>query len=130
MDTISVKKRSKIMSSIRSKHTSPEIKLRKALRLNGVQYRLHYGHEKIDIALPRNKLALFVDGCFWHGCPIHGHKPKSNRHYWFPKLKKNKQRDRAKVIKLEKNGWRVIRFWEHDINLKISDCIKKINKFE
>lgn len=77
MDTVSKKTRSRIMSAIRSKHTKPELALRKELRKHGINYRLHYGKEKIDIAIPSKKVAIFVDGCFWHGCPKHGHKPKS-----------------------------------------------------
>jgi len=89
MDMFSQEKRSEIMSSIKSKNTKPEILIRKALWKKGYRYRLHYGVEKIDIAFPSRKVAIFVDGCFWHMCPIHGNVPKSNKSYWVPKLKKN-----------------------------------------
>jgi len=105
------------MSKIRSKHTQPEIALRKALWTKGLRYRLHYGPEKVDIAFPSKKLAIFVDGCFWHSCPIHGHKPKTNKAYWLPKLKKNRLRDNAATKRLNGDGWKVIRIWEHDIRL-------------
>jgi DNA mismatch endonuclease (patch repair protein) len=115
MDRISREKRSKIMSAIRSKNTSPEIVLRKALWVRGLRYRIHYGKEKIDLAFPQRKLAIFVDGCFWHGCPIHSHLPKSNETYWLPKLRKNIERDIAKNERLKADDWEVLRFWEHEM---------------
>jgi DNA mismatch endonuclease, patch repair protein len=102
------------MSSIRSKDTKPEVKIRKALWVNGFRYRIHYGSFKIDIAFPAKKLAIFIDGCFWHGCPIHSHQPKSNQAYWLPKLKKNIQRDNDVTQRLKAEGWKVMRFWEHE----------------
>jgi DNA mismatch endonuclease (patch repair protein) len=103
------------MSAIRSKNTMPEVVLRKALWAKGLRYRIHYGNEKIDLAFPSKKLAILVDGCFWHSCPIHSHIPQSNVGYWLPKLKKNLERDKAKNERLANNGWKVMRFWEHDI---------------
>ena len=104
------------MSAIRSENTQPEIMLRKALWAKGLRFRAHYGKEKIDIAFPSKKLAVFVDGCFWHGCPIHSHLPKSHESYWHPKLKRNIERDQAKNRRLKAEGWRVLRFWEHELN--------------
>ena len=128
VDIFSKKARSKIMSAIRSKHTSPEIAFRKALRSRRIAYRLHYGKEKIDIAIPSKKLAIFIDGCFWHGCPRHSSKPKTNRAYWLPKLRKNKLRDKAKTAKLKAAGWKVMRFWEHDVKKRLEWCIEKVVK--
>jgi DNA mismatch endonuclease (patch repair protein) len=125
IDRISKEKRSKIMSAIRSENTKPEIVLRKALWARGLRFRKYYGKEKIDIAFPSKKLAIFVDGCFWHGCPTHSHLPKSHEDYWHPKLKKNVERDRAKNERLEAEGWKVIRFWEHELN-DIEKALKKI----
>ena len=116
------------MSAIRSKHTSPEIMLRRAIRKQKIIYKLHYGKEKIDIAIPSAKLAVFVDGCFWHGCPKHGHKPKTNRTYWLPKLKKNKLRDKVKTARLKKAGWKVLRIWAHDVKKQNPRCAAKIEK--
>lgn len=103
------------MSAIRSKNTKPEITLRKALWAKGLRYRIHYGPEKIDIAFPSLKVAIFVDGCFWHSCPIHSHIPKSNVSYWKPKLERNVERDKKKNARLRNSGWTVTRFWEHDL---------------
>lgn len=115
MDKFSKEKRSKIMSSIRSKNTKPEVLLRKALWKEGYRYRIHYGKEKIDIAFPSKKIAIFVDGCFWHMCPLHGHVPKSREDYWIPKLNKNMERAKKKDERLEDAGWKVIHFWEHEL---------------
>ena len=110
MDKFTKKVRSKIMSRIRSKHTSPEIKLRKILRSNGYKYRLHYGNPTIDIAIPSKKVAIFVDGCFWHFCPTHGHMPKSNRVFWKRKLKRNVARDKKTDKVLKGKGWKILRY--------------------
>ena len=103
----------------------PEIVLRKALWNKGLRYRLHYGKEKIDIAFPSKKLAVFVDGCFWHQCPQHSHLPKSNRSYWLPKLGKNAKRARSKDRRLLHEGWKVVHVWEHELE-DISGIMKKL----
>ena len=115
VDRITKEKRSKVMSAIHSENTKPEINLRKALWKKGLRYHIHYGKEKIDIAFPAKKVAVFVDGCFWHCCPIHSHLPKSNEAYWLPKLQKNIERDHQKTQRLEADNWKVLRFWEHEL---------------
>ncbi len=115
MDNLTKEKRSKVMSAIHSKNTVPEIILRKALWKRGLRFRVQYCSEKIDIAFPARKVAVFVDGCFWHGCPLHSHKIGTNEAYWQPKLEKNKARDKNKTAKLEAEGWTVIRIWEHEL---------------
>jgi DNA mismatch endonuclease (patch repair protein) len=115
------------MSAIRSKNTVPEVILRKALFAKGLRFRIHYGKEKIDIAFPHRKITIFVDGCFWHGCPIHSHMPKSNESYWQSKLKKNIERDRAKNKRLEAEGWKVLRFWEHEM-VNLETVVSEIQK--
>ena len=131
VDRISEEARSRIMSAIRSKNTKPELILRKALWSEGLRFRIHYGKEKIDIAFPSKKLAIFIDGCFWHGCPKHSHIPKTNKEYWLPKLKKNIERARAKDERLKADEWKILHFWEHElINTSkpigsILDIIKK-----
>ena len=127
MDTFSKQKRSKIMTAIRSKHTTPELAVRKALRAKGTAYRLHYGKEKIDIAIPQKKVAIFVDGCFWHQCPYHSHLPKSNRGYWLPKLRKNKERAKKKDERLRAAGWKIVHIWEHD-TAEQGKVVQKVGK--
>jgi DNA mismatch endonuclease (patch repair protein) len=125
VDKITKEKRSKIMAAIHSKDTKPELSLRKALWVRGLRYRLQYGKEKIDIAFPSQKIAVLVDGCFWHGCPLHSHIPKSNEEYWVPKLKKNIERDHAKNQRLEAEGWTVLRFWDHELT-NIGEVIRRV----
>jgi DNA mismatch endonuclease (patch repair protein) len=125
LDRIKTEQRSKIMSAIRSKDTRPEVLLRKALWAKGMRFRKQYGKERIDVAFPSHKLAIFVDGCFWHGCPIHSRLPKSHKEYWHPKLKRNRERDKAKEERLELEGWRILRFWEHEMK-SLDPIIKKI----
>lgn len=127
-DKISKEKRSKVMAAIRSKDTTPERALRSAIWAIGLRYRKHYGPKKIDIAFPSKKIAVFIDGCFWHGCPIHSHMPKSNQEYWRPKLERNIERDKATNLDLTNNGWVVLRFWEHELKdmeslVKVTDKI-------
>ena len=107
------------MKANRRTNTKPELALRTALHAMGYRYRkdhrldLPLRRVRPDIAFTRRKVAVFVDGCFWHACPDHGSKPKSNEWYWSPKLAKNVERDRAADEALAQAGWTVIRLWEH-----------------
>ena len=108
------------MRSNRRSDTKPEVSLRSLLHRSGLRFRKDYAIRlstgrvvHSDIAFTRRKIAIFVDGCFWHCCPDHGTIPKSNRSYWVPKLKQNRNRDRAIDQGLRTTGWRVMRFWEH-----------------
>jgi DNA mismatch endonuclease (patch repair protein) len=127
MDKFTKKKRSEIMSRIRGKNTRPELVLRKALWSEGFRYRVHYGKEKIDIAFPSKKVAVFVDGCFWHQCPICRHKtPASNRKFWQQKFEKNAERARFSDRKLTESGWTVIHVWEHDVLKRTEQSAQRI----
>ncbi len=108
--------RSEIMSRVKSKDSGAERALRSALHAEGLRFRLHHRVERVtvDIVFPGPKVAVLVDGCFWHGCPKHATYPKSNQDYWLPKLAENKDRDKRQSVCLRKAGWRVIRVWEHD----------------
>lgn len=121
---------SRIMSSIHAKNTKPEILLRKALWKNRLLgYRLHWKKVpgKPDIAYPKKKIAIFVNGCFWHRCPFCKPSfPKTNVKFWKEKFKKNTERDKRKNQELESLGWRVITLWECQINSDLQDCITKI----
>lgn len=102
--------------------TRPELALRSALHARGMRYRVDLpirpatGARPIrpDIVFTRAKIAVFVDGCFWHGCPDHGTKPTRNADYWTAKLERNIERDRRNNALLEEAGWTVIRIWEHE----------------
>ncbi|WP_433465299.1 very short patch repair endonuclease [Spirillospora sp. CA-128828] len=112
--------RSRNMKANRRSDTKPEITLRKALYALGYRYRKDFrldlpGGVRVrpDIVFTARKVAVFVDGCFWHVCPEHGREPTSNEWYWTPKLRRNVERDRAADAALEAAGWRVVRLWEH-----------------
>ena len=108
------------MRAIRRTDTKPELALRRALHQLGYRYRKDYRLDlasgrrvRPDIAFTGRKVAVFVDGCFWHGCPEHGSKPRANEWYWGPKLLRNAERDRANDAALTLAGWSVVRLWEH-----------------
>jgi DNA mismatch endonuclease, patch repair protein len=107
------------MKANRRTDTKPELALRAALHALGYRYRKDFRLDlplrrvRPDVAFTRRKVAVFIDGCFWHACPQHGSKPKSNEWYWSPKLAKNVERDRAADEALVQAGWTVVRLWEH-----------------
>jgi DNA mismatch endonuclease (patch repair protein) len=95
--------------------TGPELVLRKALHARGVRFRLHRRDlpGTPDIVLPASRIAVFVDGCFWHGCPDHGVIPKNNREWWTAKFEGNAERDARKDKELRQLGWLPVHLWEH-----------------
>lgn len=101
------------MSQIRSTKTLPELKLKR--RLLGFIYQPKGIYGKPDFADRKKKVAVFIDGCFWHGCSKHYIKSKTNSAYWTPKIKRNVLRDRLVDKTLAKQGWKVVRFWEHEL---------------
>src|SRR5262245_26123061 len=109
-----------VMIGNRRRDTAPEMKLRKELHRRGLRYRLHRkvgsgrSAPRPDVLFPVDKIAVFVDGCFWHGCPSHGLQPTTNSDYWGPKIARNRQRDARNTAVLESNGWTVLRIWEHE----------------
>lgn len=110
--------------------TTPEMALRREVHSRGMRYRVNYRPEPslrrtADIVFPRAKVAVFVDGCFWHSCPEHGTLPKSNRDWWSAKLLANFARDRETDSSLRAAGWTVIRCWEHDSPVQIADMIEE-----
>jgi DNA mismatch endonuclease (patch repair protein) len=117
-DIFSKRMRSKIMARIRSaRNTSTEERLVKLFRSNRVTgwRRAQKLFGKPDFLFRQARLAVFVDGCFWHGCPKHLRLPASNRVYWIEKLRRNVERDRETTKNLRAAGWTVLRFWEHDL---------------
>lgn len=108
-----------VMKANKRANTQPEVLIRKYLHGAGFRFRKDYnikvGKKNLrpDIVFTKLKIAVFIDGCFWHSCPSHGHIPKSNIHYWEPKLKKNIQRDKDTDKALKDAGWKIVRIWEH-----------------
>jgi len=132
MDTLSPKKRSEVMSAIRSKNTKAELLVRHYLWAHGIRYRVHHKDlpGKPDIAIPKLKLAIFIHGCFWHGhddCK-RGRLPKSKLEYWKPKIEANKKRDRRIEKELYKEGWRQLVIWECQLRTqkKASNTLPKL----
>lgn len=105
------------MSKVRGWDTGIEAALRKEIWRRGGRYRKNLRVEgvKVDVVFTRRRLAVFVDGCFWHGCPMHYTVPKSQAEFWAGKLRANVERDRRQTLALERAGWRVLRIWEHDV---------------
>lgn len=121
--------RSVMMSRIRGRDTSPELNLRQALRASGWRgYRVNVRTPggKADLAFVSRKIAVFVDGCFWHGCPEHYVMPKSSRPFWSKKLKENVERDSRQTRELIADGWLVIRVWEHQVRSDGSGLARRI----
>lgn len=126
-DNLTPKQRKLCMSRIKGKNTKPELKLRKALWKKGLRYRLNYNLPgKPDLVFVKAKIAIFVDGCFWHGCPLHGSIPKSNHEFWTKKIKKNIERDKEVTKTLQQSGWTVLRFWTHDLKENFDSVITKV----
>ena len=126
--------RSKMMSKIRSKGGKAEVLLGKLLWHNGIRYFRNYKKlpGKPDLAITKYKIAVFVDGEFWHGYDWENQKKKRihrNRQYWIPKIERNIERDREEEVQLKKMGWKVIRFWEKHEVLKDPDkCVNEVLK--
>lgn len=106
------------MRSTRRRDTKPELALRSELHRLGLRFFVDRpvvgARRRADILFPRDRVAVYVDGCYWHACPIHGTTPKENRDWWVAKLAANRARDEDTVAKLSAAGWTVLRFWEHD----------------
>lgn len=116
------------MSRMPRSDTRPELALRSALHNRGLRFRVHDKSlpGKPDVVLTRARVAVFVDGCFWHACPEHGVLPKSNRDWWRAKLARNVQRDREKDVALEALGWLPLHVWEHDDITEAADVIERL----
>jgi len=107
------------MQAARRRDTAPEVALRRILYSKGMRFRVDYSvirglRRRADIVFTKAKIAVFVDGCFWHGCPTHGTFPKANATWWAEKLRANRRRDADTTRRLSKEGWKVLRIWEHE----------------
>jgi len=130
-DVFTKRKRSQVMSHIRgSRNKETELALAKLLRRHGIVgwRRQQKVLGKPDFVFRHNRLAVFVDGCFWHCCPKHSNMPSNNRAFWRKKLTSNKARDLYVNRELRKQGWRVIRIWEHDLVKNPNRCIGRIHR--
>lgn len=107
------------LSKVPQRNTEPELAIRRVLFARGLRYRVHYSpfpgtRLNVDIAFTKQRVAVFVDGCFWHGCPLHFKPPRNNRAWWLQKIRRNSQRDTRNDRYLRDHGWEVLRVWEHE----------------
>lgn len=119
------------MQATRSTNSRAEMALRSALHRRGLRFRLHRAllenkRYRADIVFPRHRVAIFVDGCFWHSCPLHGTRAKAHREWWDWKLERNRNRDEFTNKALVERGWTVVRVWEHDDPVRASEQIAEL----
>lgn len=119
------------MKAARQRNTAAELALRSELHKRGLRYRvdvrpLEELHRRADIVFRKAEVAVFVDGCFWHGCPVHGTWPKANAEFWRKKIEGNRERDSETNQYLKAAGWIVVRIWEHENPVEASKMIAKI----
>ena len=119
------------MRAVPSRDTKPEVVLRSALHRLGYRFRKDVGPVpgmrcKADIVFTKSRVCVFVDGCFWHGCPEHYRTPKKNSEWWDEKIHDNAARDTRKTRQLSDKGWSVLRIWEHDISRSLDDCVRRV----
>ncbi len=130
-DIFSPKKRSEIMSKVKSKDSKIETEFRKKLWRAGFRYSKnsskYFG--KPDLALLKYKTVIFIDSCFWHGCKKHGSMPQTRINFWKTKIERNKQRDKEVNRYYKKIGWKAIRIWEHSLKKDISKSVEKIENY-
>lgn len=128
-DTVTKADRSRIMRQIKSKNTACEVLLRRALWTSGLRgYRIHVADipGTPDIVFTKRRVAVFIDGCFWHGCPTCCRIPSTNQDYWLAKISSNKTRAEKVNKQLADEGWVVIRVWEHEVHQDLKGCLDKI----
>lgn len=112
-----------------SKDTGVELAVRRLLHAAGLRYRVEYpvpgmARRRLDVAFTRAKVAVLIDGCFWHGCPLHATQPKANAEWWRNKLDRNMARDRETTEHLTALGWTVLRFWEHEDPVEVAARVR------
>lgn len=117
------------MQSNRGRDTKPELAIRSAVHRRGLRFRVDAPpvpsmRRTADLVFRPTRVAVFVDGCFWHGCPVHGTRPVANAAWWAAKLDRNAERDAETTKQLEALGWMVLRFWEHDDPEGVADIVE------
>jgi DNA mismatch endonuclease (patch repair protein) len=128
VDKVTSQQRSEIMRQVKSTGTSLERLVQKALRHHRVYFAKNVKSivGNPDLVFRRKKLLVFIDSCFWHGCPEHCRVPSSRTEYWHNKISRNKQRDKHVNLALKQEGWKILRFWEHELNDNFDSCVSLI----
>lgn len=117
------------MRGNRRRDSKPEIAVRRILHAKGLRYRVDaaplasLARRRADVVFTRHRIAVFIDGCYWHGCPQHFKLPKTNVDYWTAKIEGNRRRDADTDSRLRAQGWRVLRYWEHEAAEAVADSI-------
>jgi DNA mismatch endonuclease, patch repair protein len=119
------------MSRVGQRDTAPEVALRSELHRRGLRFRVDRApvpgvRSRADVVLGPARVAVYVDGCFWHLCPEHGTRPKANADFWDRKLKRNSERDAETNRRLQEHGWAVLRIWEHEDPVEAADRVEKL----
>lgn len=119
------------MLANRSRDTGPELRLRHLLHARGLRYYVDRApmkglRRRADLLFPRRRIAVYVDGCFWQGCPVHGTWPKANAAFWRNKIERNRERDRDTDARLTTAGWKVVRVWEHEAPSAAAERVERI----
>jgi DNA mismatch endonuclease, patch repair protein len=123
---------SKVMRGNRKVDTGPEVRLRSVMHRAGLRFRKARMVEvdglrvRPDVIFSRQRVAIFVDGCFWHSCPEHGTSPRANTGYWLPKLHRNAERDHLVNAALTAGGWSVVRVWEHEVAIGVDAVVERV----
>lgn len=117
------------MAKVATRDTAAEMAVRRELHRRGFRYRVNQripevGGTKPDIVFSKERVAIFVDGCFWHRCPEHASYPRANADWWATKLERNVERDQATKQRLEEQGWHVVRIWEHVAPTEAADIVQ------
>ncbi|MQA87269.1 MAG: DNA mismatch endonuclease Vsr [Streptosporangiales bacterium] len=119
------------MQSARQRNTAPELAARSELHRRGLRFYIDRAplpslRRRADIVFPRRRVAVYIDGCFWHGCPEHGTWPKANAEWWRAKIEANRARDRDTDRRLQEAGWTVVRAWEHESPVAIANRVARV----
>lgn len=120
------------MQGNRSRDTKPELAVRRLIHAAGLRYRVdarpeRYLPRRADIVFTKQRIAVFIDGCYWHGCEQHARVPsRANTNYWSKKLARNVERDTDTTAQLEQAGWQVLRYWEHETPQDVAEAIVKV----
>jgi DNA mismatch endonuclease, patch repair protein len=119
------------MSRLGQRDTGPELALRSELHRRGLRFRVNRApaagvRSRADLVFGPARVAVYVDGCFWHSCPVHGSMPKSNQEFWAQKLRRNRERDCQIDELLTARGWEVVRIWEHEDVCEAADLVELV----
>ncbi len=127
-DKVSTEVRTRTMRAVKSNDSKMEIKFRSALWRSGLRFYKNVKSlsGKPDIVFPKKKVVIFLDSCFWHGCPEHLRMPKSNLDYWQPKIERNKKRDSEINAYYSENNWQIFRIWEHELKTNFDNQVSEV----